>query len=100
MSVVYANKGGGGLSNLFKMALSTFGGPVGQIASAAWSAAEGNPVGAIAGLAGAGGAGGQGSDFFKKLFWSKNFAGQVPKSAYNMAGWGPWVDTNPLGMVR
>lgn len=55
MSVVYAKGGGGGLSNLMKMALSTFGGPVGQGISAAWSLAEGNPAGAISGIAGMGG---------------------------------------------
>ena len=47
MSVVYAGGGGGGLSNLLKMALATFGGPVGQASSAIWSAAQGDPIGAM-----------------------------------------------------
>lgn len=55
MSVVYAGGGGGGLSSLLKMALATFGGPVGQATSAIWSAAQGDPMGAITGAMGAAG---------------------------------------------
>lgn len=97
MSIVYA-KGGGGLGNLFKMALSTFGGPVGQGVSAAWSAAQGDPLGAIAN--GLGAAGVNPADVFRKFFWSRDFAAQVPRSAYDLNGWGPWMDTDPLGRVR
>ena len=84
MSVVYANQGGGGLSNLYKMALSTFGGPVGQIASAAWSAAEGNPMGAITGLAGMGGVGG-GQNFMGNTFRKNPWDG-IRGGAFNF-GW-------------
>lgn len=97
MSVIYA-KGGGGLGNLFKLALSTFGGPVGKAASAAWSAAHGDPLGAVAN--GLGAAGVNPADVFRKFFWSRDFAAQVPRSAYDLGGWGPWSDTDPLGRVR
>lgn len=93
MSVVYANKGGSGLSNLFKMALSTFGGPVGQAASAIWSAAQGDIPGAISG-----GMSAAGINPLQKLFWSKNFAGQVPKSPYDLYGWSPDLDTTYRGV--
>ena len=67
MSVVYAGGGGGGLSNLLKMALATFGGPVGQASSAIWSAAEGDPMGAITGAMGA-----AGKNPFGSFFCGKN----------------------------
>ena len=89
MSVVYAGGGGGGLSNLLKMALATFGGPVGQASSAIWSAAQGDPMGAITGAMGA-----AGKNPFSSLFGGRSKVTPPPLKSW-MGGYDPsrygWV---------